>query len=352
MGHNLLTGGAGNGACFFFENFGFKSFDFDHTALCLVSQLLFLLACQLPFPKGFAEKEEDSEDEAAENLHYEEVEEDAEKEDEQTQDLQGVEELVTLKKDILDLQDLVGEKNEVENATKETPLVPASALPDGAKTEASGLEMVLAPLVQDSCSDEGNKNFMTYESCLARFCLMAQPMKDFIEMIRLNEGFLSHAAVTGTVQLENSEWHTLQHQLALARANSMSDGQRVGRMTAWKAVQQKVANLALSDSPHAPLQPLSHAAPGDLILYRLDDGNLKVGMVFTVYRGALLNNKKVNRRMRSTKPSAAPLVLSQCSQMRVVEFKKASAHHWCGSSLNPVVPRGFKWTGVFFWCVF
>ena len=83
----------------------------------------------------------------------------------------------------------------------------------------------------------------SYQACQDRLYFMLPRIRAFIQSIRLREGLLSKAQIQGQTK-ELSPWHSLQHELAVAREASLECGSRQSRSVAW----QQVAAKALQDT--------------------------------------------------------------------------------------------------------
>ena len=137
---------------------------------------------------------------------------------------------------------------------------------------------------------------------------------------------------------QSQEWNLLEHQLANSRQASMEDGGRAARMTAWQTATTDCVSAAAHTK--ANLQEISDISPDSFVLFWSEAENqIKVGWVASIFRGAVLSNKKKNsRRMRCTKPYPTALPLHQCARVRLVVCKRASNHSWVATPASHVVP--------------
>lgn len=144
------------------------------------------------------------------------------------------------------------------------------------------------------------------------------------------------------IQKMCKEWNLMEHQLALARQASLSDGARCARAASWISIQQKCTDLAGPDNQE--LTPLSAVKSGTFVLYwSKSTGQVKVGWIGAIYRGAVLKSKPnmpTSRRVRTTKPFPSTLPLNQCAAVRLVEciqVKQVSYRSWVANCLSRAV---------------
>ncbi|OLQ02502.1 hypothetical protein AK812_SmicGene14669 [Symbiodinium microadriaticum] len=177
---------------------------------------------------------------------------------------------------------------------------------------------------------------MLVGACLTRQLLLMPRIRALAAATHQHRGILSRAALAGNDGSEAfcSDYHKMVHELALARSASMSDGKR-----------------------------MSHVEQPQVILYRLPGRQLCLGVVSTIFRGALMTTpgKSNNRRLRTTKPSTQPLTMASCSVVRVWRATEAGntgrqfAVHACstvdivdpiGSILGQIRPASVLCTGA------
>ena len=162
----------------------------------------------------------------------------------------------------------------------------------------------------------------SYGRCLTRLHTMLGGIQKYVEQIRLREGVLSHSQITGTVQTKG-EWHSLQAELAIARAASLDKGTRLSLAGGWMQTQAKVlaecADGSASSGSDASIRPIHHYQTGQIVLRLAGEG---LGLIRTVYRGAVVSNKKAGgtRSLRATKAAVYPLPQGSVSKVRLIQL--------------------------------
>ena len=213
---------------------------------------------------------------------------------------------------------------------------------------------------------------MLVGACLTRQLLLMPRIRALAAATHQHRGILSRAALAGNDGSEAfcSDYHKMVHELALARSASMSDGKRMSRACGWRAVCERIQVLAQNtEGNQAYVHTATHVRPlldveqPQVILYRLPGRQLCLGVVSTIFRGALMttSGKSNNRRPRTTKPSTQPLTMASCSVVRVWRATEAGntgrqfAVHACstvdiidpiGSILGQIRPASVLCTGT------
>ena len=180
----------------------------------------------------------------------------------------------------------------------------------------------------------------TRQRAIQRLSQLEPHLRDFVLRLRLREGHLSRAILTGSTRY-NSAWHLATHELAKARMYSMASGQRQSRAAAWFNVQASVCPTAAvggqADSwTVRPVQRYKPYTAEDLqvLVYTAADKTIQLGIVLCVYRGAIITSNKGTRSLKSTKPSAVPLTGHLCKAVRVVQLTQYSASSFFSCNLS------------------
>ncbi|CAE7269755.1 unnamed protein product [Symbiodinium sp. CCMP2592] len=189
----------------------------------------------------------------------------------------------------------------------------------------------------------------SYQACLDRIHFMMPRIRCFIQSIRLREGLLSKAQIQGQTK-ELSPWHSLQHELAVARAASMECGSRQSRCAAW----QQVAAKALQGTAQPGVAEgdgivkLQHLCPRkqdekpQVVVYvstEKSEKRVSLALVLTVFRGALLKGKegsdKAPRKLKVCKPAVYALPVQSISACRVLHLTETGHLKYFACALSP-----------------
>ncbi|CAE6925676.1 unnamed protein product [Symbiodinium sp. CCMP2592] len=130
------------------------------------------------------------------------------------------------------LRELIGEDSDSEGEEAET----LARKGDDASDEHSNFRQMLRQWADVEAFDLQDVGSLT--ACQERLRYMMPGIRSFVQNIRLREGILSAAQVTGTTKLQSS-WHSLQHELAIAREASLESGCRQSRAIAWQQTAAK-----------------------------------------------------------------------------------------------------------------
>lgn len=91
-------------------------------------------------------------------------------------------------------------------------------------------------------------------------------------------------------------------------------------------------------------KPCKHLSSGDIVLITID-GNMKLCLVLTLFRGAVVAASKSGKRMQVRKPSTVQLTCHQTACARMVECKPVSSAQfdlWRANSMSwTVAPLNF-----------
>ncbi|CAE7253482.1 unnamed protein product [Symbiodinium sp. CCMP2456] len=200
----------------------------------------------------------------------------------------------------------------------------------------------------------------SYQAALDRIHCMLPRMRAFIESIRLREGLLGKAQIHGQTK-ELSPWHSLQHELAVAREASLECGSRQARSVAW----QQVAAKALQET-HGPgiaegdsivklhvfftlasfsfvllqhLCPRKRGEKPQVVVYvttEKSETRVNLALVLTVFRGALLKgNDKAARKLKVSKPAVYALPVQSVSKCRVLHLTETGHLKYFACALSP-----------------
>ena len=170
----------------------------------------------------------------------------------------------------------------------------------------------------------------TKQRAIQRVSQLEPHLRDFVLRVRLREGHLSKAVLTGTTKYA-SEWHLSTHELAKARMYSMVSGQRQSRAAAWFNVQASIcpAPAAAGQANSWSVRPVQRYKPYtaedlQVLVYTAADKTIQLGVVLCVYRGAIVTSKKGTRSLRASKPSAVPLTGHLCKAVRIAQLTQYS----------------------------
>ncbi|CAE7223762.1 unnamed protein product [Symbiodinium sp. CCMP2592] len=162
-------------------------------------------------------------------------------------------------------------------------------------------------------------------ACLQRQLLMTPRIRALAASTHHARGILSTAMLSGKEAVCDSDYHKLVHELALARSAGFSDGKRMSRANGWKTVQEKCQAVAMNAAASpwfvhtvTHVRPLTDVEKPQIVLYSYRQGpEVHLGVVTTVFRGAVMKSSSSSRRLRTTKPSTQPLTVSSCAVARV-----------------------------------
>ena len=224
------------------------------------------------------------------------------------------------------------------------------AVPADKATEAQACknfvsEMAACSDVETFCMDIAGTS--SCNECIQRQEKLKPMIRKFVLGVRVREKILSNAAITGINKHEKSEWHRLEHQLALARQASLDDGSRQSRSVAWRSVQARCAEAVQGTvQGEGPVFSITHYKPEEMesrqfVVFRdvenAEDANvLQLGIVKCVYRGAVCRKNGVaTRKMRATKLSMHPLPCSSVSRILIQSLRKYSEHSFFACIFSP-----------------
>ena len=180
-------------------------------------------------------KDDDDELAFANNLQEEEAaaqEDSAQNGDESPKVLQNLEDHAAMKGELAKMA-LASETEELEEPECEEEVMPP---PANVNFSFKGL---LNRWTDYEDFDMSQADAVSMKSCQSRVLSMMKGIQKFAEQIRIREGILSEAQITGEVKAK-SEWRTMQHELALARAASFEHGGRISRCAAWAKVTKQL----------------------------------------------------------------------------------------------------------------
>lgn len=160
----------------------------------------------------------------------------------------------------------------------------------------------------------GNEKYAGEMGCMARMELMKNDLADFVAGMRVKEGLLSKSIIKGISPTEN-EWNKRVHELHLAKQYAKYRGARSSRFASWMSSQESLASHSVSkgkgeDVSEKALRPVSTLRPVNsnqvqFVLFEDASDSITsfhVGMVLSIYRGALGKAKGDSRRVTMAKP--------------------------------------------------
>ena len=199
--------------------------------------------------------------------------------------------------------------------------------------------------------DMVHEQSISYSRCLQRLVAMQPLIRRFVTHCRLQEGILSKTQIQGSETQRINSWQLLEHQLALARQAGAGDGgSRQSRWHSWMSVQSRIVTFAATEASGDSLSEIKHFRPGcdsanpQVVLYRCsDDESLQLALVQSVFRGARLKDagnpdgEKITRKMRVTKPAASPLPATSTARVRLSHLTWFEDGRFFACALSPVV---------------
>jgi hypothetical protein len=174
-------------------------------------------------------------------------------------------------------------------------------------------------------------------------------MREFLSKVRIEEGILSAAIVSGT-QTEMNAHNKERHRIAKLNYVHNVSCERISRYAAWtqdqatiRAQFHQLATTSPSDNASVPTAP-THLTPscvftGDVagenrtyqVLFIECDKKVYLGVNMEVYRGALSKpklpkvgqkNEPTSRVMRTSKPAAYSIPIEACKVMKVCLLRR------------------------------
>lgn len=200
---------------------------------------------------------------------------------------------------------------------------------------------------------------MSEEALMLRLRALNPNMKKFIGKVRIEEGFISSAQVSGGTGLVPGTWNFSQHKIAELNFINNVSSTRISRHAAWafhlekkkKSVQDKhghISNFSIPKYFHhsGQLIPDTQIRKYQVVGYR-PDSIARIGIVCEVFRGAAVKNPKAKakakpksantRLMQVSKPVTVELQASMTSRIKVtnlVPHPESGEHCWKASCLG------------------
>ena len=181
------------------------------------------------------------------------------------------------------------------------------------------------------------------EACLKKQQQLKPTLLEYVRRTRLRENILSAAMLTGETKYQSSGWHKMEHELALARQASLSNGTRQTRAAAWRVVQSKIEEAVKCPKTDGKLiSAITHYVPEkedvrQVVVFKLaGDASLNFGIIKSVFRGSVTKkNGEASRKMRVSKLAVNPLPAGSVSRVIVQCLTKYSGHSFFACGLSP-----------------
>ena len=208
---------------------------------------------------------------------------------------------------------------------------PEQLLPPDPDCKEGSQPMTLPEIVQKAMAKPAFSKYMVGEeggvgayAALQRARLVMGPSREFIRLVRLEEGLLSQALLENR-RTDLNPFNLREAELAAARRAASFCAQRTSRAAAWqKATEKFVAGFVeKSPAPDAGLMAveafrnLSNENPQIVVFQRQGiDAAPGLGVVLTVFRGCLTKQggKLV---VRTSKPSASDLPVASSRRVHL-----------------------------------
>ena len=217
---------------------------------------------------------------------------------------------------------------------------PSKIVSDEAEAESAETSHSFMHELKKCCDTEAfDDTESSCDACLKRQQRLIPLIKAYVTQTRQRERIIS----VGGAKYD-SQWHRMEHELAVARAASLHDGSRMSRASQWRAVQNKVEHAVSTDETQCgPIRAITHYRPEQsdsrqTVLLRLEGyDNLQVGIVRAVFRGSVSKKSgETTRRMRTAKLSVHPLPASSCSRVLVHQLVQYSEHSFYQTGMSPI----------------
>ncbi|CAE7037389.1 FEN1, partial [Symbiodinium sp. CCMP2456] len=222
---------------------------------------------------------------------------------------------------------------------------PEEVLPRDEDSQEGSQPMTLQEIVQKAMAKPAFSKYMVGEEgghgsypALQRARLLMGPTREFIRLVRLEEGILSQGLLENR-RCELNAYNLREAELAAARRAASVCAQRTSRAAAWqKATEKFVAGLVETPAPHAGLLPLqafrnlSDVNPQIVVFQRKGiDAAPGLGVVLTVFRGSLTKqgDKLV---VRTSKPAASDLPVASTRRVHLAVLSESDSELCCHTS--------------------
>ena len=197
----------------------------------------------------------------------------------------------------------------------------------------------------------------TPDDCLLRVRALQPQIKEFVDKVRVEEGFVSQGQVSGGAGLEPGTHNYIQHRIAMDNYKHNIQSIRISRHAAWRFHMEKVQKALQEAREHiATFQIPTELWPScvldandrreyQVVAYRTSTHSMKVGIVEEVIRGAAVKLakakakaralKQTTRMMRVTRPVTFALRSLAAARIKVVELTvdDATPSHWSTSAI-------------------
>ncbi|CAE7258474.1 unnamed protein product [Symbiodinium sp. CCMP2592] len=188
-----------------------------------------------------------------------------------------------------------------------------------------------------------------YAGCRDRQLALMPLLTKFTQSVRLRERHMSVAAILGSERPPLSAYHALQHELALARHATSTDGSRQSRMRTWMSTTASLfAMLEKHDDGDWQIRRAERLKTGtgpsaQVVVFKDHDPatglvTLSLGQLRTIFRGATVRTKDDGpRKLRSAKPVVQSLPLTSVARCRILRLSKLSEHHYYYSAFSEML---------------
>ena len=198
-------------------------------------------------------------------------------------------------------------------------------------------------------------DFMSHDGCLERIKWIVDEMKKFVTEVRIHEGVMSKAQITGGSGAMSSH-NRKEHDLAVQRMAYNVCSKRIARYAAWafhQTGQQTLVRKKLPDDEADSVVSFKTFVPACLKdqvgnrLYQVvtfrhpRTSRIELGLVYQLWRGAATRAStkvsSVPRRLRVAKGVTHELDVKLTARVRLVVLEKVETSLYTCSCLSPTV---------------
>ena len=188
--------------------------------------------------------------------------------------------------------------------------------------------------------DWGNSASKGGSACLSRMAQMQGMILKFCEQVRVEEGIISKAQVQGLREGENV-FNFMMSELNKAKQYSKLRAGRASRMATWMTSQEALkASCCDASEKNQPLSVIDICRPVSspqcqFVIFRRGTAVItyEIGMVLSLYRGALCKNPGTSRRMSLSKPLSTAAPANVLAKVRALVMQKVDENVFVASAL-------------------